>query len=244
MIDITPTFDSDTEIVAVANTPPGIDKPCIVAHFVTFKSTLSAAESALKPANETRPEGFIVADTNKPTSLSKEYSDQAGANPQGHRYAVENGYVSNNADVVSVLEAAFTTLPSPQSFALWYGMNPCSRRSLPDMALSMQSDHYFAIYTIWPDAKDDKKNQDWTFDIMKKIAPDCDGAYLGDSDFQVRQTKFWTDEKARKLMGIRRERDPEGRICGYLDREDQAGLAGLLNENKVFDVQVLELEVK
>ena len=229
---ITPDYDSSTEIVAVAATPPGIDQLCIIPLFLAFKETEGECLKALEPANKSRPEGFIVEDVNKQTSLAKEYRDQANANPPGHRYCAENGYVNNDVDVVGVLEHAFTTLPSPKSFALWYAMAPCSRREMPDMALSMQSDHYFAIYTIWKDEVDDERCQKWVHDMMKDVAPKCDGAYLGDSDFQVRQTKFWTDEKARKLMALRQERDPSGRICGYLDHGDKTGVRGLLNVNE------------
>jgi len=229
VVDITPTYDADTEIVAVGNNPPGIDQQVIIALFVSFKDTLQEAEAALEHCNKSRPEGFLIADTNKETSLAKEYRDQANANPQGHRYCADNGYVSNKADVVSALEPSFTTLPTKKSFALWYAMAPCSRRELPDMALSMQSDHYFAIYTIWEEEKDDLKCQNWNRLIMKDLAPECDGAYLGDSDFQVRQTKYWTDEKAKKLMQMRRHRDPQGRICGFLDHGDTTGVEGLKN---------------
>ncbi|KAF2220787.1 FAD binding domain protein [Elsinoe ampelina] len=231
VVDITPDFDPDTEIVAVGNTPPGIDQKCIVALFVTFKNSEEECLAALTPANSSRPADPLVEAVDQETSLAKEYRDQAGANPQGHRYCADNGYVANDEDPVDVLEPAFTTLPTDKAFALWYGMAPCSRRDMPDMALSMQSDHYFAIYTIWEHEKDDDRCQTWTESVMKRIAPKCDGAYLGDSDFQIRQTRYWTDEKARRLMELRRKRDPEGRICGYLDHGDQAGLAGLLNEN-------------
>jgi hypothetical protein len=57
------------------------------------------------------------------------------------------------------------------------------------------------------------------------------GAYLGDSDFQVRQTRFWGEEQGQRLMKIRRERDPHGRICGFLDEGDRAGVDGLKNEH-------------
>lgn len=229
IINITLDFDSATEIVAVAATPPGIDELCIIPLFVTFQESEEACRAALERANSTRPEGFIVEEPNKQTSLAKEYRDQANANPQGHRYCAENGYVKNHVDVAEVLKPAFTTLPTKKAFALWYAMAPCSRRELPDMALSMQSDHYFALYTVWKDEVDDDRCQKWVRDIMKTVAPECEGAYLGDSDFQVRQTKYWTDDKARRLMKLRNVWDPAGRICGYLDHGDQAGLAGLLN---------------
>jgi len=103
------------------------------------------------------------------------------------------------------------------------------------MALSMQTDHYFAAYTVWEDEKDDDRCQSWTQEIMKDIAPHCEGAYMGDCDFQVRQTKFWTDAKAKKLMDIQRRRDPGGRICGYLDAGDVSGVQGLDNEERSFE---------
>ncbi|KAF1357098.1 FAD binding domain protein [Delphinella strobiligena] len=232
VINIVPNYDSSTEIVAVAATPPGIDQLCIIPLFVTFQNSEEECLVALKYANETRPEGFIVEKVNKETSLAKEYRDQANANPKGHRYCTENGYVKNDGDIAAILEPGFTTLPSAKSFALWYAMAPCSRRELPDMALSMQSDHYFAIYTIWEHEKDDDRCQQWVRTTMQDVVPHCEGAYMGDSDFQVRQTKYWTDEKARKLMALRHERDPSGRICGYLDHGDQTGVRGLLNTDE------------
>lgn len=231
VIKITPDYDPETEIVAVGATPPGLNQTCVIPLFVTFKNSMEEAEAALAPANQSRPEGFLVEMVNQETSLAKEYRDQANANPSGHRYCAENGYVKNDEDVAAVLEQAFTTMPSPKTFALWYAMAPCSRRELPDMALSMQSDHYFAIYTIWEEEKDDDFCQKWVRSIMKEVAPKCDGAYLGDSDFQIRQTSFWTEVKAKKLMELRRKWNPDNRLCGYLDHGDKSGMEGLMNIN-------------
>ena len=218
--------------MAVGQTPPGFSSPCIIVLLVTFKNSREEAEAALKLANETRPAGTLVDLQNQPSSLAKEYRDQAAANPQGHRYCAENAYLKNDADVASVMEEAFTTLPHTKAFSLWYAMAPVSRRPLPDMALSMQSDHYFALYTVWEDAEDDKRCQKWVKDIMEKVERHSEGAYLGDSDFQVRRTKFWLDENAEKLMQIRRERDPKGTVCGYLDVKDASGVNGLANQHE------------
>jgi FAD/FMN-containing dehydrogenase len=232
ILKIHSTYDEDTEVVAIGATPPGMSSPCIIPLFVTFKNTQEEAEKALSLANKTRPEGPLVELVNQPTSLAKEYQDQATANPEGHRYCAENGYIKNDADVASVLEEAFTTLPHPKAFSLWYSMAPTSRRKLPDMALSMQSDHYFALYTVWEDEDDDVRCLKWVRDIMKDVERHSEGAYLGDSDFQVRRTKFWTDENAKRLMRIRREQDPKGTICGYLDVNDASGVEGLVNEHE------------
>ena len=97
------------------------------------------------------------------------------------------------------------------------------------MTLSMQADQYFAIYAIWEDEKDDERCQAWPRSIMKDIELESMGAYLGDSDFQVRRTRLWGEEEERRLTEIRRKWDPNGRICGYLDAEDQTGVQGLEN---------------
>jgi FAD/FMN-containing dehydrogenase len=232
VLKLASTYDEDTEVVAVGVTPPGISSPCIIPLFVTFKNTIEEAEAALSLANKTRPEGPLVELVNQPTSLANEYCDQAAANPEGHRYCPENAYVKNDADVAAVLEEAFTTLPHPKAFSLWYSMAPVSRRKLPDMALSMQSDHYFALYTVWEDEDDDERCVKWVRDVMKDVERHSEGAYLGDSDFQVRRTKFWSDENAARLMRIRREQDPKGTICGYLDVNDASGVDGLANKHE------------
>jgi hypothetical protein len=196
---------------------------------VTFKDSEEAAKEALQPAEDSHPPGPLVHWFMKETSLDCEYNDQAAANPSGHRYCAENAYINNDADVSAVLEKAFCTLPSKKAFTLWYSMDPCSRRKLPDMALSMQTDHYLALYTVWEEEKDDQRCQAWVRGIMGDVEKHSQGAYLGDSDFQVRRTKFWGDEEGKKLMEIRRKWDPEGRICGYLDKGDKSGVQGLAN---------------
>jgi len=64
---------------------------------------------------------------------------------------------------------------------------------------------------------------------MKDVETRSEGAYLGDSDFQTRRTRFWGEEEGKKLMRLRRDWDPLARICGYLDVGDKSGLNGLEN---------------
>jgi hypothetical protein len=227
---IAPECDDSMEVVAVGLRLDGSKDPVIMAHFVTFQNSEEAAVSSLKHINESRPLGPIMEATCKQTSLSKEYDDQARANPNSHRYTCDNAYIDNDADVTEVMRAAFTTLPEgSKAFTLWFSMNPCSRRQLPDMALSMQSDHYLALYTVWEHEKDDNRCKAWVKDVMADVEKKSIGAYLGDSDFQVRRTKFWQDPEAQKLMALRRKWDPRGIICGYLDHGDKSGKIGLEN---------------
>jgi hypothetical protein len=216
--------------VAVGIIDPETKVPAILTSFVSFQRTKEAALASLKGVTENHPANALVEIPNKPTSLANEYYGQALANPDGHRYVAENAYIDNDADVTEVLRKAMTTLPEgSKAFTLWFSMYPFSRRELPDMALSMQSDHYFALYTVWEDEKDDERCQNWVKDVMADVQKHSVGAYLGDSDFQVRKTKFWGTEQGKKLMEIRRKWDPQGVICGYLDEGDKSGVTGLEN---------------
>jgi hypothetical protein len=229
---VSPISDPGNEIVAVGLTPKGMSESCIMAHIVSFQEPEFAALEALRPLDESRPTGALVELSSQPTSLIEQCLDQADANPLNHRYCADNAHMSNDSDITSVLENAFTTLPHRKSFALWFSMAPTSRRALPDMACSMQSDDYFALYTVWEDEKDDGRCKDWVKDIMRGVVPFSKGAYyLGDSDFQVRKTKFWTDEAADRLMKLRRKWDAKGIFSGYLNEGDISGTMGLDNQN-------------
>ncbi|CAI7600614.1 unnamed protein product [Penicillium discolor] len=232
VLNITPGFDQDTEIAAIAHYPDSDSEMVFFVLFVTMKNEPDEAEAALRSAQETRPVGTIEEWFCQEDSLEKQYINQAEKNPEKHRYCTDNAYIHDDADVPAVLEEAFTTLPHKKAFSLWYAMNPCSWRKLPDMALSMQSDHYFALYTVWEEERDDPRCQEWVRNVMKKVERHSVGAYLGDSDFQVRKTKYWSDENAMRLMEIRRSFDPHGRICGYLDQGDLSGTKGLDNAHQ------------
>lgn len=227
---VSPTADPDMEIVCVSKCNQDTGAIEIVAGFTVFKQTKEEAEAALRPIHDGRPADPAVDVFCMHNSLQWQYKNQAAANPDNHRYCCENAYVANDEDVPSVLEAAFTTLPSKKAFALYFSMNPTSRRPLPDMALSMQSDHYFALYTVWEDAADDERCTAWVYDVMRDVERRSVGSYLGDADFRHRRTKYWSDAHGKKLMDVRRKWDPRGTVCGYLDVDDQSGVEGLKNE--------------
>ncbi|GKT46374.1 6-hydroxy-D-nicotine oxidase [Colletotrichum spaethianum] len=242
VIKVCPTAAPELEIVMLALTPPGATAPQIMANFLS----LSPDPELLAPVHASHPPDPLATVVATPTSLPLQYVDQDAANPPAHRYISENAYVANDADVPAVLKKAFTELPTPQSFALYFSMNPCSRRQqrqqrqqqagggggggMPDMALSMQSDHYFALYTVYPDAADDERCQGWVSDVMAGVERHSVGSYLGDADFRYRRTKFWGAEQGARLMEVRRKWDPTGRIAGFLDPEDKSRAEGLKNE--------------
>ncbi|KAF6808706.1 hypothetical protein CSOJ01_07378 [Colletotrichum sojae] len=240
VVAISPKASSQVEIVLLTLTPPGASEPQVMANFLSF----GGGPEPLIPLHSSHPSKPLSSVFATPTSLPRQYADQDAANPPAHRYISENAYVKNDEDVADVLREAFTTLPTPQSFALYFSMNPCSRRrqlgpgetvtdtaaTMPDMALSMQSDHYFALYTIYPDAEDDERCRGWVRGVMEGVERRSAGSYLGDADFRHRRTRFWGEEQGARLMRVRREWDPEGRICGYMDEADDKGVEGLKNE--------------
>ena len=115
------------------------------------------------------------------------------------------------------MRKAFTTLPHPKAFTIWFSMAPL--RELPDMAFSMQSEIYLAAYTCWEDASDDDRCRTWLDEAMADLEPVTVGQYLGDSDLSHRQVQFMAEENWARLQEIREVRDPEGLFVGHLAGE-------------------------
>ncbi|KAI1116398.1 FAD-binding domain-containing protein [Nemania sp. NC0429] len=236
VINTCPTADTDTEIVCLAKHTADGDDIEIIAGFLSFKPSREEAEKAMRPVHDGRPRGAKVEVFCDPTDFACEYARQREEQPTGYRFCSDNAYISNGvADVPGVLEKAFTSLPTQKTFALYFAMNPTSRRPLPeDMAHSMQSDHYFAVYAIWDDdaeGDDDARCTGWVRDVMEGVERHSAGSYMGDADFRHRAARFWSRENGERLRGIRRKWDPEGRFCGYLDSDgDSSGVWGLRNE--------------
>ncbi|KAK4458132.1 FAD binding domain protein [Cladorrhinum samala] len=267
LIDISPTIPS-TEIVLVSSYfPSSPSNPSlsnqILANFLTFAPTkesqsilLSKVHSSLPPAVSPLPSSRICF----PTSLAEQYSAQRLANPLAHRYRSDNIYVPDAAahpsSISKLLEPVFTSLPTAKSSALWFSMSPGGgtgqpRRGSDDgvlgdhhhhhdgMALSMQTDHYVAVYAVWDDngdddngdddnddddndddgEKDDEKCDEW---VRKLGELESEGSYLGDADFRFREAgwKFWGDEQRETLWEVRKKWDEQGRICGFLDNTE------------------------
>lgn len=197
-----------------------MDKPCITIAIVAYGDNEEALKAVLERIEQSHPDGTVAHWFCEETSLDQEYETKAKSYPEQHRYSVDNAFVNNDVDVAAVLEPAYTTLPTKTSLALWNSMIPCSRRELPDGAVSLQSDHYFALYGVWEHESDDLRCQSWIGDIMAEVGKHSVGAYLGEFDFQARRSKFWGDAQAKKIMEIRKEWDSEARICGYLGLEN------------------------
>lgn len=160
-----------------------------------------------------------------PTTVDEQRARQLEDNPEGHRWVVDNAWISGPVEeVLPAIRPAYTTLPSAKAFTIWFSMAPL--RALPDMAFSLQSEIYLASYVPWEDAAADAHHREWLDGVMAQMQPVTVGQYLGDSDLSHRQVRFLSDEAWARLAGIRAERDPDGLFVGYL-----AGPSGAANRN-------------
>jgi len=215
------TVSPDVEIVAVAMTPPGPVPGHPGGHLLAVTGlalvgSREEGEAALAPL-WTCP----VADqahlrvVEEHPDLEQHRADQVQANPEGHRYRVDNAWLSGTpGEVVPALKRTFTELPTPKSFSIWFSMAPF--RELPDMAFSMQSDIYNATYLVYEDAADDEPTRDWLTERMAELEPVTTGQYLGDSDLAHREVRVLGDAQFARLQQIRAARDPERLFTGYI----------------------------
>jgi 2-desacetyl-2-hydroxyethyl bacteriochlorophyllide A dehydrogenase len=215
------SVSSDVEIVAVSMTPPG-DVPghkgghVLLVTGVALVDTHEQAKEALAPLGGCPAvDRALMRVEAIPSSFAEQRAEQTRANPEGHRYVVDNAWIEGAPDVVvPAIRGAFVNLPTPKAFTIWFSMAPLRR--LPDMALSLQTEIYLATYVVYEDEADDERCRDWVAEQMKLMEPVTAGQYLGDSDLSTRQVKFLEDAQWERFLEIRDKRDPDRLFVGYL----------------------------
>jgi FAD/FMN-containing dehydrogenase len=212
--DMHATVADTVEIVALTMTEN--DEPVLLVTAVALVDDDEQARAALAPfrGSPALERALTVVDA-APTTMAAQRERQLRANPEGHRWTVDNAWLSGPADkVVPAMRPAFTTLPTEKAFTIWFSMAPL--RPLPDMAFSLQSDIYLASYVLWEDEADDERHRAWQRRVMADLQPVTVGQYLGDSDLSTRRLRFASDAAWARLCRIRAERDPDGLFAGYL----------------------------
>lgn len=210
------TVSDLVEIVALTQTPPGSGTAVLLVTGVSMTDTPAQAAEALAPlhANPYADRALFRVEA-RPTTLAEQLAGQRAANPEGHRYLVDNAWLTGPArEVVPAIREAFTGHPTPGTFTIWFSMAPL--RPLPDMAFSLQSEIYCATYVVYDDPARDAELRAWLDAATAAMRPVTAGQYLGDSDFTVRQLRFMGDAQWRRLNEIRAVRDPKGLFAGYL----------------------------
>jgi len=206
------------ELVAVGSTPPlppeaGHDGAALVVDGVSF----DGGPASLRALDTCPVAGAaLVRKSARPVTIGELRAEQVRANPEGHRYVVDNAYLAGPADaLIPAVTPAFTDLPTGKSFSLWFDLAHLPARALTDMALSVQGDIYFATYVVGDSPAADGACRSWVDDTMRRLAPFSVGCYLGDSDFSVRADRFMSDAAWDRFRRIRADRDPGGLFPGY-----------------------------
>jgi FAD/FMN-containing dehydrogenase len=217
---------ASVELVAVGITPPlppetGHTGPALVVDGVSF----DGGPSSLRALDSCPVAGkALVRKEAQPVTIGELRAEQLRANPEGHRYVADNAYLAGPADaLIPAMTPAFTDLPTAQSFSLWFDLAHLPARPLPDMALSVQGDLYFATYVVGERPSQDGLCRAWTDETMRRLAPFSAGCYLGDSDLSVRPGRFMSDAAWDRFRRIRAARDPSRLFVGY-DCADSAAL--------------------
>ncbi len=205
------------EIVALTKTDPAIAPGVILlVTGVALVGSAEEADAALAPfrTSPALDRALFVLDA-VPTTIDEQRQRQLEDNPEGHRWAVDNAWLSGSAaEVVPAMRRAYTTLPNEKAFTIWFSMAPL--RTLPDMAFSLQSEIYVASYVAWESPEDDERCISWLESAMADLEPVSVGQYIGDSDHTRRKTAFLAGENLQRLQGIIADRDPDGLFVGYL----------------------------
>lgn len=208
----------EVEIVAIAMTPPGGQGHVLAVTGTALVGDRAAGEAALAPLT-TCPvaEHALLRVLDDHADLTPLLERQVAANPERHRYRVDNAWLQGTpTEVVPALRGLFCELPTPKSFAIWFSMAPL--RELPDMAFSQQSEIYCAAYVIDDDPALDDGAHAWLTARMAELQPVTAGQYLGDSDLAHRELRVLGDEAWARLTRIRGDRDPDRVFAGYLCR--------------------------
>ena len=178
---------------------------------LALTGSMAEAEDALRPFGSCPLiDRTLVRVDAAPTTLAEQRALQEAANPEGHRYVVDNAWLDGEPDaILPAIRTAFTDLPTPGAFSIWFSMAPL--RELPDMAMSLQSEAYLATYVVYQDA-----SRDWLAAATRRMEPVTLGQYLGDSDLTRRQVKFMSDDAWQRYLRVRADRDPDSLFSGYL----------------------------
>jgi hypothetical protein len=221
---VLPELDRRVEPVVAATRLPDVplhdgtprpDGTVVLLHTTSMADSDEQAVALLAALQHGPLAGRELGHVQGRTSVLEENLAQTAQNPEGYRYAVDCTWTDEPARVLAPrLYALWSELDTEHSFSIWYGWAP--RRTLPDMAFSVEADVYVATYAIYGDPADDARYLDWVHGRTAALAAHGSGVYLGDTDFTRRQDRFVSDDAYRRLTAIRAKRDPSGRFASYL----------------------------
>ena len=158
--DVLPTLDRRVEPVIVGTRipPDGVDiggAPMMIMLATGLFDSQDEADRLMRPLQDCPGlDDAYMREFAAPVTFDIVGAIQEAMSPSGHRYAADCVWTDATADELApLLRDLYTSLPTPQSFTIWYGWNPV--RPLPDMAFSMEANVYVATYAVWSDPADD-----------------------------------------------------------------------------------------
>ncbi|MEV6412977.1 FAD-binding oxidoreductase [Kribbella sp. NPDC051718] len=209
----------EVELALVGCTVPGLGQVIVVdaLSFDGGADSLGALETCPVRGRA------LSRETTSGVSFADLLAAQDRANPEGHRYHVDNAFLTGPADDwCRALVPTFGSLPTPQTFTVLGDLGPAARRARPEMAFSVDTDLYFAAYAITDTPSGDTRCQDWLARTMADLAPSSAGCYLGDTDLATRSARVMSDAAWIRYQLVRDDRDPERRFPGFLGEPSQA----------------------
>jgi FAD/FMN-containing dehydrogenase len=194
----------------------GVDRPqgiVLLLHTTVMADSDEQARELLAPLWSGPLAASALGHDCGPTSVLAENEAQTAQNPDGHRYAADCTWTDAPAEVLAPLLSRMWSELAGASYSIWYGWAP--RRTLPDMAFSVEANVYIATYALWTDPAADDRHRDWLHRRTAALAEHGAGAYLGDTDFTRRQDRFLSDSAYARLGEIRDRWDPDRRFASW-----------------------------
>lgn len=135
--------------------------------------------------------------------------------PPGAHYAADNMWTNASADaLLPSMHRIAETLPPAPSHMMWMLWGPTQPR--PDMAFSMESDLYIALYGISTDKAAEAANQAWVTERMRELEFVADGIQLADENLGARPFRFLANSNLQRLEAIRAKRDPNALFHSFM----------------------------
>ncbi|KAJ5703841.1 hypothetical protein N7493_010979 [Penicillium malachiteum] len=212
------TSNDSIEVLAIGSYSADLKEPCVTVSVLAYGDNDDDARDVLQRIDASHPDGSLLQWKCEKTNMQQQLEKSGQSFPNNHRYYVDNLWLDDDMDL-SLLGRAFNSLPTKKSLLLCQSMFPCSQRNLPNMALSVQSNRWLAMYAIWEEEADDSRCQATVHEVMAELQQHSKGSYLGELDFRARRGHYWGDDQYERLVSVRRKWDPLNRICGCVGLE-------------------------
>ena len=133
------------------------------------------------------------------------------------RYLVDSDWSDRPAEAVEALAETFVSAPARNSHCVVLFKNP--PRLPEDAACSLMAPVWMGRYAAWRDEGLDSEVLQWLTDSSAALAPSSLGHYINEVDVRGGRSRIkrcFSPEAWRRLEGLRADRDPKGRFCGFL----------------------------